>query len=84
MRRLTTTKDMGLIVQRLRKTAQLSQNQLADLAGLSRTAIQGIEAGKQTLQLDTLLSVLQVLNIKVYLDHPLLPDEGTNNEDASH
>lgn len=59
----------------LRQKAGLSQTDLAELAGLSRTAIQGLEAGKESLQIDTLLKVCYVLNIHLSFDHSLLVAE---------
>lgn len=59
----------------LRQKAGLSQTDLAELAGLSRTAIQGLESGKESLQIDTLLKVCHVLNIRLYFDHPLMEKE---------
>ncbi|MBA4117806.1 MAG: transcriptional regulator [Candidatus Puniceispirillum sp.] len=59
----------------LRKKAGLSQSELAELAGLSRTAIQALEDGKQTCKLITLFKVMQVLNLKLFADHALLKDE---------
>lgn len=82
MKEITLITDLATSIHHLRKRAHLSQQQLADLAGLSRTAIQGIQAGKATTQLDTLLRVLDVLNIKLYIDHPLLT-EGDDNENTT-
>lgn len=70
-------KDLSEAVRSLRKKAHLSQGQLAELAGLSRTAIQSIESGKESCQLDTAFKVMKVLNIHVHLNHPLL-NEGQN------
>ena len=66
------SKDMGLIIRDLRKKARLSQGRLAELANLSRTAIQTLEAGKETCQLDTVFKVLKTLNIQMHLSHPLM------------
>lgn len=65
---------LGEITKRMRKEARLSQEDLAGYAGLSRTAIQALESGKQTCQLDTLFKVLKILNIRMSLDHPLLKE----------
>lgn len=64
--------DLSKITRDLRKRARLSQGQLAELAGLSRTAIQSLESGKETCQLDTAFKVFRVLNIHVHLSHPLI------------
>ena len=67
-------KDLSTIVRGLRKKARLSQGRLAELAGLSRTAIQGLESGKETCQLDTMFKVLKILNVHVNLSHPLISE----------
>ncbi|WP_052045818.1 helix-turn-helix domain-containing protein [Candidatus Paracaedibacter symbiosus] len=73
-----TAHKLGYHIPLLRKKAGLSQENLAELSGLSRTAIQGIEAGKESLQIDTLLKVCHVLNIRLSFDHPLLIKEETD------
>lgn len=55
-----------------RKKAGLSQAELAKLAGLGKTVIFDIENGKLTIRLDTLLKVLNVLNIKIRFQSPLI------------
>lgn len=67
-----TAQSIGQQIPNLRKQAGLSQEDLAQMAGLSRTAIQGIESGKESLQLDTLIKVCHVLNIRLSFHHPLI------------
>jgi HTH-type transcriptional regulator / antitoxin HipB len=57
-------------VQTHRKRAGLSRVELAKLAGIGQKAIFELEHGKQTTQLDTLLKILTVLNIKLWLESP--------------
>ena len=59
-------------VQQHRKAAKLSQRELAELAGVGKTAVFDIEHGKSTTQVDTLLKILRILNIKLILKGPLL------------
>jgi DNA-binding XRE family transcriptional regulator len=40
------------------------------LAGVGRTAIFDIEHGKTTFQIDTLLKIFEVLNLKLYAEGP--------------
>ncbi len=54
-----------------RKKSNLSQSDLAVFAGVSRTAIQRLEQGNTTIQMDTLLKILMVLNIRLYLQGPI-------------
>ncbi|MGO9482359.1 MAG: type II toxin-antitoxin system Y4mF family antitoxin [Candidatus Kryptoniota bacterium] len=58
-----------------RKEAGLSQKQLADLAGVGKTAVFDIEKGKESVRLDTLVKVLDALNIRMNLDGPMMRRE---------
>ena len=58
------------IVHYCRKQSGLTQQKLAELAGVGKTAIFDIEKGKETVQLNTLLKVLDVLNIHMKLKTP--------------
>ncbi len=60
------------IVRFHRKKSGLSQAELAKLAGLGKTVIFDIESGKLSVRLDTLLKVLNVLNIKIELQSQLM------------
>lgn len=53
-----------------RKQSGLSQQELARLAGVGKTAVFDIEKGKESVQLNTLLKVLDVLNIRMHLETP--------------
>ena len=66
------SKKIGKIILFHRKTSGLSRITCAKLAGVGKTAIYDIEHGKETIQLDTLLKILQVLNIKLVLESPLI------------
>jgi len=60
------------LIRKHRKLAGLSQLQLAEMAGVGKTAVFDLEKGKETIQLDTLRKILVVLNIKVQLISPLM------------
>lgn len=60
------------VVKYHRKRSGLTQRQLAEFAGVGKTAIFDIEHGKTTVQLETLVQVFKVLNISVTLDSPLM------------
>ena len=64
--------DLQAIVRDHRRLSGLTQLQLARLAGVGKTVIFDIEHGKESIQLDTLLKVLSVLNIKLVLQSPVL------------
>ena len=55
-----------------RKQSGLNQKGLADLAGVGKTVIYDIESGKETVQLDTIKKILDVLNIKIKFESPLM------------
>lgn len=63
-----------------RKKSKITQSDLALAANVSRTAVQRLEKGHLSIQLDTLLKIFQVLNIKLMLDGPLIKlYESTNH-----
>ena len=65
-------KEFGAIVRFHRKEAGLSRIDLANIAGLGKTVIYDIENGKDTIRLNTMLKVLNSLNISVSIDSPLM------------
>lgn len=65
--------QIAAIVRFHRKKSGLSQEQLAKLAGLGKTVIFDIEKGKLSVRLNTLLKVLEVLNIQIEFQSPLMP-----------
>jgi len=67
-----TTKQIGKTVTFLRKQSGLTQKKLADLAGVGKTVVFDIEKGKETVQINSLLKVFSVLNIKLQLSNPVI------------
>ena len=67
-------------IRKHRKAAKLTQQQLAEMAGVGKTVVFDIEKGKKTIKLDTLRKVLKVLNIKVQLISPLQNNQTNLNE----
>ena len=63
---------IGKIVRFHRKKAKLTQLELAEYAGIGKTAVFDLEKGKPTIQLSTLLAVLHVLNIEIALTGPIM------------
>lgn len=60
------TRDrIGLRIQTLRKLAGMSQEQLAIRAGLQRTHISRIEAGKYAVTLETIQAIAEALGMTV-------------------
>ena len=60
------------VIKYHRKRSGLSQLQLANLAGVGKTVIFDIENGKLSIRFNTLLKILNVLNIKIIFDSPLM------------
>jgi len=65
------TKEIAAAVRYLRKQNNLSQEKLANIAGVGKTVIFDIEKGKKTIRFDTLLKVFSVLNIDFNIKTPL-------------
>ena len=70
----TLIEHLALCIRYHRKRSKLSQADLAKLAGIGKTAVFDIEHGKETVQIDTLLKILNVLNIKMKLASPLMQE----------
>jgi y4mF family transcriptional regulator len=71
--------QLAEVIRLHRKAARLSRVQLAELSGVGKTVIYDIEKGKESVQLNTLVKILKVLNITIVLKSPLmdnLKDEG--------
>ena len=64
--------EIGRIIEFHRGKSGLTQAEAAKLAGIGKTSVYDIEHGKTTVQLDTLLKLLLILNIRVNYDGPLM------------
>ena len=64
------TQEIANMVHYYRKQSGLSQLKLAQLAGVGKTVIYDIEKGKESVRLNTLLKVLDILNIKMKFETP--------------
>lgn len=58
-------KVMGARLRRLRKNSNLSQTEVAKLAGLTQSALSQIEGGKRVTSIDILWSIANALNVKL-------------------
>lgn len=54
-----------------RKRSGLSQQELAELAGVGKNLVYELENGKQSVRLENLLKVLRVMNIELDFHSPL-------------
>ena len=69
------TRDrIGQRIAALRKLAGLSQEQLSERAGLQRTHISRIEAGKYAVTLETIQAIAEALGMIVDIVDPALAD----------
>jgi HTH-type transcriptional regulator/antitoxin HipB len=69
--------EIGSIIKYHRQQSGLSQQELARVAGVGKTVIYDIEKGKETIKLNSLMKVIEVLDIKLRLDAPTR-QEGVN------
>lgn len=72
-------RSLGGEVRARRRTLGLTQQQVADLAGVSTRFVHTVEAGKPTLRLDRLLDVLEVLGLGMRL----VPSPGLHEPTAT-
>jgi len=77
-----TSQQIGKLIIFHRKKSKLTQKQLADLAGVGKTVVFDIERGKETVQLNSLLKVLSVLNIKLEMKSSLMHLMEKENEES--
>lgn len=68
------------IVRQHRKLSRLSQAELAKLAGVGKTVVFDLEHGKESIQLDTLLKILAVLNISIRFESPLIMEANRHSQ----
>lgn len=77
---MSELKELATIIRGHRKAANLTQLELAELAGVGKTVVFDIEKGKETVKIQTLTKVLKVLNIKMRFSSPLLDNQNIDNE----
>ena len=63
--------NLGNFIKEHRKQAGLTQLELANLAAVGKTSDFDIEKNKETVQWNTILAILKVLNIQVKFISPL-------------
>ncbi len=71
--------DIAKIIRYCRKQSGLSQQELARLADVGKTVVFDLEKGKESVRLNTLLKVLDVLNIQFKLVPPLTEPTDSNS-----
>lgn len=73
--------DLGKIIRFHRKKSRLTQQELANLAGVGKTVVFDIEKGKRSIQMDTLMKILNVLNIRLQFESPLMQEFSAQREE---
>lgn len=68
----SNAKALGQMIQFHRKKSGLTQKELGKLAQLGKTVIFDLEKGKLTIKVNTLLKILEVLNIRIDFQSPLM------------
>ena len=77
--------SFATVIRFHRKQAGLSQTELSRISGVGKTVVFDIEKGKSTVRLDTLLRVLEALNIRLEWQSPLRAGfEETKSDAKSH
>ena len=71
---MDSVREIGKIARYHRKRAGLTQQGLAKLAGIGKTAVFDLEKGKQSIQLDTLGKILRALNLRIQIEGPLMEE----------
>lgn len=77
---MNVTEEIARVVKYHRNKSGLTQKQLADIAGVGKTVIFDIEKGKESIRINTMIKVLNALNIKIKLDSPLMKLMEDENE----
>ncbi len=62
--------ELAEMIRFYRKQSGLSQKELATMAGVGKTVVFDIEKGKESIQLKTLLKILEILNIHMKFETP--------------
>lgn len=65
------TRHLAELIRFHRKRSGLTQLELAEMAGVGKNLVYELENGKQSVRLDNLIKVLQVLNVDLDFQSPL-------------
>ena len=68
MQHITSPGDLGKIIREARKSQELTQLDLADVAGVGITFVSQLERGKVTVELGRTIKVLTALGIDLYTE----------------
>ncbi|KSU62005.1 helix-turn-helix transcriptional regulator [Arthrobacter sp. NIO-1057] len=62
---MNSASELGATLQRTRKSHGLTQEQLAELAGISERTLRSIERGAGNPSIEAVLSVVEVLGLRI-------------------
>jgi HTH-type transcriptional regulator / antitoxin HipB len=62
-----TTKDLGNVLRKARKARNLTQAELASLAGIWQRTISNIETSASGAKVDTIFDLLAALNLELHI-----------------
>ncbi|MCJ8158730.1 helix-turn-helix domain-containing protein [Sphingomonas sp. LaA6.9] len=62
-------KQLGSVIQRVRKQRGMSQTDLAHLAGLRQEMVSKIETGQDGTRLSSIYALFAALNLEMTIDH---------------
>ena len=66
-RKLRSTKEIGVFVRQERKAQGISQEQLAGVASTGTRFVSELEHGKETIQADKMIKVVEALGYGIYV-----------------
>lgn len=75
-------KQIGVTLRRAREALGMTQGELAQLVGLSRTSLTNIELGRQRILVDQLVELATALHISVVSLIPERDTETLQNDDS--
>ncbi|MBR1997559.1 MAG: helix-turn-helix transcriptional regulator [Akkermansia sp.] len=64
--KLSTVTDIGALVREARKSQSITQEQLAGVAGTGIRLISDLENGKNTIQVEKVIKVIEALGLGLY------------------
>ena len=67
---MSSMKELGALVAKVRKTQGISQLELSQAADVGRRFVVELEDGKETIQAGKMLKVMSVLGIRVQFAEP--------------
>ena len=63
-----TTRQIGAIIRRARRSAGMNQTELGEKVGLRQATISKLERGEPATRLSTMLDVLSALGLEIIID----------------